>query len=261
MTALDRTFIKAFRRRESDADRPQPSAAGNGDAEETAALKPAESEAPDTIAVFPNWQWPSICEELSRGAAEGFANLAAEIEDRRSRADRPVVALSASQAGVGCTSVFLTLARTLAARAAHPLLLIDANSTGRTLHKRMRITGIDELPSMSDLTPFRMIAQGLGVASLPKQVDEIRTAIAQLAKEFPLILIDAGSVAAPVNAAAVWEAGVIDTAILVDFDDHDIEQRNSAVEFLSEHAGEFLGVIETRRADLCTDVGWPRLTG
>ncbi|QDT51366.1 hypothetical protein Pan258_54550 [Symmachiella dynata] len=271
MTALDRTFIKAFQRRETEADcqRPPEQVSGESPAEVAPRLADADSDVdskadadskPDTevvalTATTPDWQWPAICDELLRGAAEGFESVAAELEALAACGKKSVVALAGSQTGVGCTSVYLTLARTLAARAAQPVLLIEANRARPALCDQLQVVGHEAR------SPHKLGDSGLAIVSLADAAAEISNLVAGLADEYPLILIDAGCIADPMDAPALWAAGVVGTTILVDFDDRESGQRNVIVESLAKQSDMFLGVIETRREDLGAEIAPPRLMG
>lgn len=267
MTALDRTFIKAFRRRETEADCPRPPEQVSGESSAEVAPRLADSDSdsdvdskPDAEVVAltstsPDWQWPAICDELLRGAAEGFESVAAELEALAACGKKSVVALAGSQAGVGCTSVYLTLARTLTARAEQPVLLIEANRARPALCDQLQVAGHEAR------SPRKLGESGLAIISLADAAAEISNLVARLADEYPLILIDAGCIADPMDAPALWAAGVVGTTILVDFDDRESGQRNVIVESLAKQSDMFLGVIETRREDLGAEIAPPRMMG
>ncbi|TWU13687.1 hypothetical protein CA54_25220 [Symmachiella macrocystis] len=265
MTALDRTFIKAFRRRETESDCPRPTEQVSGEfaAEGAPPLVDSDSEIdskPDADVVpltttSPDWQWPAICDELLRGATEGFESVAAELEALAACGKKSLVALAGSQTGVGCTSVYLTLARTLAARAAQPVLLIEANRSRPALCDQLQVVG----PEVR--SPRKLGESGLAIVSLDDAAAEISNLVARLADEYPLILIDAGCIADPMDAPALWAAGVVGTTILVDFDDRESGQRNVVVESLAKKSDMFLGVIETHREDLGAEIASPRMMG
>jgi len=265
MTALDRTFIKAFRRRETESDCPRPAEQVGGESVAEVAPPLADSELdvdskPDADVVAltapsPDWQWPAICDELLRGAAEGFESVAAELEALAACGKKSVVALAGSQAGVGCTSVYLTLARTLAARAAQPVLLIEANFSRPALCDQLQVA--DHVAR----SPYKLGESGLAIVSLADAAADISNVMARSTDEYPLILIDAGCIADPIDAPALWAAGVVGTTILVDFDDRESGQRNVVVESLAKQSDMFFGVIETQREDLGAEIAPPRMMG
>ncbi len=270
MTALDRAFIMAYRRREAEPEFQPPTESVCDEA----AIEVAPLDLPaEPVVERPRWQWPPICSRLARDAKEGFEQLAAEIRAPAAETSPITVAFAGSRRGTGTTSVLLTLARTLSTRGTKQLLLVDANLSRPALRDCLT-TSSDGLPESAEQiegVPIMTLEEdGLSLCTLAEIIDEktveesqarLKKFFAQVEEQFPVIVLDAGLVTDSLVAEVLWKNHLVDVAILVDQGAHDPAQRNTAADFLEKHAGQFLGVIETCVEDVRSQETPRRLTG
>ncbi len=272
MTALNRAFIEAFRRRAAEPS-PQPTE----DLDVHDAVDDAPSIALPAIEEppTPTWQWPPITDQLLRDAAQGFERLAAEIQTPAAGKSPITVAFAGPRRGTGTTSVLLTLARCLSNRGTRPLLLLESNVAQPALDQCLtnpapQPAAAAEVVDLAGVEIISVDEQGLALANLsglfdaatPGTVRErLQKFFSGIKDRFPVTVIDAGVVTGAIADDALWTVPAVDVAILVDQTAQDADERNRAVKFLEQHAGQFLGVIETCVPRTARQSDAVRLTG
>lgn len=259
MTLLDRTLSKAYRRLPV-ATIPEPQGATAPDARGWLPELRAPQRSTEQTAT---WSWPPICRKLLDVAGDGFRQLADKLQAVAIERKLKSIGFAGTHAGVGTTSIALTLAQTLAEQAIARILLVDANAAH------------GEMAALLGLAPHRGLSEvALGDASLEQAVIELdgrglfllplsigvdvsaltavkpeffRTRLAPLREQFDLILVDAG-VWTNASASLLWQKAVLDAVVcVIGKNATDAATIDKNQESARQAHIEFLGIIETFR--------------
>ena len=260
MTTLDQAFIKAFQQPDmasatrepahlmtlSDALRDGPR---EGVAEEDSVLPedtptaPAKDESFRAMLQVDGFGWPKVCTDMHPVAEGQLDCLAARLlgNDASSRA---VVGIAGCEAGMGCTTVLLGVARRLARRGLN-LVLLDANLANPGLASRLGLlpevgwetVAAEQLPlaevlieSIEDRLTLLPLCDPQPLCNADEAEafsTEMRRAVQALRLHYDLVLVDLGVPGAS-EVGAGWAADWLDAAVLV----HDV--RNASPTALAQ---------------------------
>ena len=235
-----------------------PSQAGAAAADTTTADVPVlgEFRIPWEVERF---RWPTICQRLTKRTSGELDEIIATWQARAAIA--PAVWLVTSLAeGEGCTTLTLTLGRRAAGHGLRTLL-VDADGAQADMSRRLGVAPAVSLPQI--LSGEQPVAEGCirsfqdRVCLLANSVQEhtlpvarsLASAVAEIAAQFQIILVDAGSLATGVTAEMLgaWPRGAareIGLVVIRDVRRTHEEQVREALRSFADSAARSMDVIE-----------------
>jgi Mrp family chromosome partitioning ATPase len=197
-------------------------------AAEHAAVPPAphvspRPKGPAPIAI----QWPSVVLTLSRKFGERFERLADALTVARDRQNLKTLLFTSCHRAEGRTTLVLSLALALSRRPGR-ILLVDADLTGPMLARSLGLrptAGLDDVVERGQALTDALIEapdDRLSLLPLRAPVSDPRAflesplwscALAQLRREFDLVLIDGGPLFAGLSASVPHRS--VDATVLV----------------------------------------------
>jgi len=259
MTLLSRTLDKAYRR-QPIATIPESRAPTAPDSRGWLPELRAPQRPPEPVTA---WSWPPICRKLLDAVGDGFRQLADKLHAVAIERKLKSIGIAGMQAGIGTTSIVLTLAQTLTEQAIARVLVIDANVAHGEVAALLGLSlrcGLSEV-ALGDASLEQAVVEldgrglfllplsaGVDVSALTAVKPELfRTRLAPLREQFDLILVD-GGVWTNAAASLLWQKEVLDAVVCV-------IGKNAAAATACEQEQEsakraqieFLGVIETFR--------------